>query len=386
MGESVFVREAWALLPIALVDFTVHDRDFRTRDRAGIMAELVRVAALTGYFEVARRVGLDPVPLLRAIGLTPAMLANPEQMIPARSAIRLLDASAEESGCATFGLRMAGCRSLADLGMVSLLIAHQPTLRDALVVLGRFRHRINSTLVLNIEEHEGTVVLREDLTLNPPLLSRQASDLALGVLARACAFVLGPQWRPECACFDYAEPGPADLDVYRRLFRCRLAFDCEFNGIVLNAADMDRPNPRADPALAMHADALIGTVMEPAARTLVQEVEQSILLLLPTGRVSIKASASALGMNLRTLQRALEAEGTTFSRILARIRTQLASQHLANPRMRLTDIADLLGYSSLGAFTRWYTQSFGRPPSMARKAASAGSAEPPGGPELGVER
>ena len=340
------------------------------------MAELVRVAALTGYFEVARQVGLDPVPLLRRFGLAPGMLAKPEQMIPARSAIDLLEASSAASGCGTFGLRMAGCRSLADLGMISLLIAHQPTLRDALVILARFRNRINSTLVLNIEEKGDTVVLREDLSLDPPVLSRQASDLALGVLARACAFVLGPQWRPECACLDYAAPGPPDLDVYRRLFRCRLAFDCEFNGLVLNAADLDRANPRADPALAMHADALIGTIMTPVPRTLVQEVEQSILLLLPTGRVSIKASASALGMNLRTLQRGLEAERTTFSAILSRIRTQLVRQHLANPRMRLTDIADLLGYSSLGAFTRWYTQGFGKPPSLARKAVAGSSPAP----------
>jgi AraC-like DNA-binding protein len=338
------------------------------------MTELVRAAALTGYYEVARQVGLDPLPLVRRIGLTPAMLAIPEQMIPARSAIELLEASAAASGNVTFGLRMAASRSLADLGMISLLIAHQPTLRDALVVLARFRSRINPVVILHIEEQADTVVLRAHLSLNPPLLSRQASDLALGVLARACAFVLDPQWRPQYACFDYAAPGPADLEVYRRLFRCRLAFECEFNGIVLNSADLDRPNPRADPALAMHADALIGTVMEPDHRTLAQEVEQCILLLLPTGRVSIKSCASALGLNLRTLQRALEAEGTSFTDILGRIRTQLVSQHLANPRMRLTDIADLLGYSSLGAFTRWYTQGFGVPPSGARKAIVAARA------------
>lgn len=335
------------------------------------MAELVRVAALTGYFEVARQAGIDPLPLLHAAGLTRPMLMDPEQMIPARSAIRLLESSAEASGCATFGLRMAHVRNLADLGMVSLLIAHQPTLRDALVILARYRNRINSTLALIIDEQGDTVVLREDFTLDPPLLSRQASDLALAVLARMCAAVLGAQWKPECACFSYAEPRPSDLEVYRQLFHCRLAFACEFNGIVLNAADLDRPSPRADLALARHANALIGSVMEPEQRTLAQEVEQSILLLLPTGHVSIKACAAALGMNLRTLQRGLDSEGTSFTEILARIRVQLANQHLANPRMRMTDIADLLGYSSLGAFTRWYTQSFGLPPTGARKAMAS---------------
>lgn len=38
---------------------------------------------------------------------------------------------------------------------------------------------------------------------------------------------------------------------------------------------------------------------------------------------------------------------------------QLATQYLANPRMRITDIADMLGYSSIGAFTRWHAKSFG---------------------------
>ena len=340
------------------------------------MAEIVRVAALTGYFDVARQVGIDPLPLLRDAGLNRTMMTNPEQMIPARAAIRLLEASAEASGCPTFGLRMAAQRSLGDLGMISLLIAHQPTLRDALVVLGHYRNRVNSTLVLVLDEQGDTVTLREDFSLDPPLFSRQASDLVLGVLARMCAEVLGAQWQPECVCLSYNEPPPWELDVYRRLFRCRLAFDSEFNGIVLNAADLDLPNPRASPGLAGHAGALIGTVMEPAHRTLTQEVEQSILLLLPSGRVSIKASAGALGMNLRTLQRGLVAEGTSFTEILNRIRAQLVSQHLANPRMRLTDIADLLGYSSLGAFTRWYTQAFGQPPSGARKAAAAVAAEP----------
>jgi AraC-like DNA-binding protein len=339
------------------------------------MAELMRVAALTGYFEVAREVGLDPLPLVREAGLSRLMLLNPEQMIPARSAIRLLDASAEASGCATFGLRMARFRNLADLGMISLLIAHQPNLRDALKVLALYRNRVNTTLVLVVDEQGDTVVLREDFALDPPLLSRQASDLALGVLARMCASVLESQWRPECVCFSYAEPGPADLEIYRQLFRCRLAFAGEFNGIVLDAATLDLPSPRADPALARHAGELLSSVMEPEPRTLAQEVEQSILLLLPTGHVSIKGSAAALGMNLRTLQRGLDAEGASFTDILARIRSQLANQHLANPKMRITDIADLLGYSSLGAFTRWYTHSFGLPPTRARKALVAEMAE-----------
>lgn len=341
------------------------------------MAELVRVAALTGYFDIAAQLGLDPLPHLRAAGLSRAMLLSPEQLIPARAAIALLESSAAASGCPTFALRMATCRGLADLGMVSLLIAHQPTLRDALAVLAHNRHRMNSTLVLSVDEQPGAVVLREDFALDPPLHSRQASDLALGVLAHMCATVLGPGWHAECVCFVYSRPESREMEIYRQLFRCPLLFDAEFTGMVVDPADLDRPNPRAEPALALHAGTLIESVMAPDRRSLTQEVEHAVLTLLPTGRASIKAVALALGMNLRSLQRGLETDGTSFTDILERIRTQLAQQHLANPRMRLTDIADVLGYSSLGAFTRWYSQTFGMPPSAARKSLPAASTPVP---------
>ncbi|HYJ81755.1 MAG TPA: hypothetical protein VEW26_02795, partial [Allosphingosinicella sp.] len=42
-------------------------------------------------------------------------------------------------------------------------------------------------------------------------------------------------------------------------------------------------------------------------------------------------------------------------------------RYLANPRLRLTDVADLLGYASLAAFSRWHVERFGESPSTARR-------------------
>ena len=63
----------------------------------------------------------------------------------------------------------------------------------------------------------------------------------------------------------------------------------------------------------------------------------------------------------------LEAEGETFRDLLNRARKQIAIQHLANPRMRVTDIADFLGYNSIAAFTRWHSLTFGVPPRQMRQ-------------------
>ena len=151
------------------------------------MAELVRVAALTGYRETMAGFGVDPRPFLREQGLTADLLANPERLIPAVAVIRLLERSAEATGCATFGLRMAEGRSLANLGATSLLIAHQPTLRQALATLSEFRSRINSTLVLHIEEIDGDIVLREDFQLSRPEPRHGGSACWRGFAGRSSA-------------------------------------------------------------------------------------------------------------------------------------------------------------------------------------------------------
>lgn len=331
------------------------------------MVDLVRVAALTGYLETMAGFGVDPRPLLRAEGLSADLLASPEHLIPARAATRLLERSALATGCTTLGLRMAEGRALANLGATSLLIVNQPNLRQALGALTEYRARINSTLVLHIEQHGDTAVLREDFSLSRPEPSRQSSDLALGVLVRLCAAVLGEGWTPAMACFTHQPPAAMDRLVFARAFRCPLQFDSEFNGIVLPVADLDRPNPRADQDLALHARRLLEAVMHPHADGAVQDVDQLIRLLLPSGRATIQTCAASLGLPVRTLQRMLENEGETFSAVLDRARMQLATQYLANPRIRVTDIAAMLGYGSTGSFTRWHISTFGAPPLQRRR-------------------
>ena len=75
------------------------------------MAELIRVASLAGYLEAmalfAGQSGTDPRKLLREQGLSPDQLVDPENLIPARAGIRLLERSAQETGCVTLGLRPA---------------------------------------------------------------------------------------------------------------------------------------------------------------------------------------------------------------------------------------------------------------------------------------
>jgi AraC-like DNA-binding protein len=119
--------------------------------------------------------------------------------------------------------------------------------------------------------------------------------------------------------------------------------------------------------MAEHARKLIEETMDGDPEGLAQQVERTLLLLLPSGRATIQSCAALLGLSVRTLQRDLDLEGTSFSDLLQGVRKQLADQYFENPRTRITDIAGMLGYNSMGAFTRWHRQAYGMLPRDRRK-------------------
>jgi AraC-like DNA-binding protein len=333
------------------------------------MGTLIRAAALSNFSDVAQQMSLAPRALLREAGLDPSALSDPDIRVPVAAVMRLLDAAAVRSGCESFGLRMAEIRRLSDFGAVSLLIAHQPTLREALDTTMRYRHLMNDALVMTVEEFGDLVVLREELVIDEPAPTRQAYELAVGVLFRMFNALLGPRWQPQAIRFTHSRP--ADLSVHRRMFGLNVQFDSDFNGIVCSGADLDRPNPAADPQLAQYARQFVEGMGARDARSVTRQVREAAYLLMPAGRASIGQIAQAVGMNVRTLQRRLAAEDAEFSLLLNEVRRDLAVRYLANPTYSKTEIARLLGYGQLSSFTRWFIGEFGAPPTRWRPDAGA---------------
>ena len=328
------------------------------------MTALARAAVLTNYPEVAHHLGLKAHSLLAQVGLSPSMLSDPDQRIPVVAAVNLLEESARVSGCESFGLRMAELRQLSDFGEVSLLLSHQRTLRDALQVIVQYRHLLNDSLAIHIEEAGKTVIIREEVITDEPTRSRQASELAVAVMHRFCAALLGAHWHP--ISVNFTHEAPADLTVHRRIFGCKLEFGSEFNGIVCAAADLDAANPLANEAMARHARRYLDSLQTEGEHSLVFDVRKTIYLLLPMGRATIEQISQTQGMNVRTLQRRLEEGGATFSDLINGVRRDLVIRYLENPGYSLGRIADMLGYSMPSSFTRWFIAQFGMPPAAWR--------------------
>ncbi len=325
---------------------------------------LKRAAVLSHYDEVAQKLGLNPQPLLRKVGLTRQMLSVPTNMIPMDSTVALLDLTAQASGCDTVGLMMAEARTLADFGPISLLLVQQPSMRAALETISQYRHVLNEALGLYIEDAGKHTIIREEIVTDYLGNACQSSDMAVGVLMVLFRAILGPQWRPQSAHF--TRVAPPDVHIYKRLFKCPLQFESEFNGVVCLTSDLDKPNIQADAAMASYAQSFMDAMPKPGAQSVVQDVRRAVYLLLPMGRASLEQVASGFGINERTLQRQLDKAQVSFSAILNEVRRELAQRYVENTSYSMGRVAELLGYSNLSSFTRWYTVQFQHAPSRKR--------------------
>ncbi|WP_035490882.1 AraC family transcriptional regulator [Paraburkholderia atlantica] len=321
---------------------------------------MVRVRALSGYLQIARRHGLARQDLLRQAGLDAAVLHDLEHRIPITAVCQLLESAASTAKCATFGLEMADTRQPLDFGMLELMLSHKRTLREVLLAAVQYRHLLNEALAIYVETGGSTVVIREEIVVEQGVPIRQAIELAIGVLARSCMALLGEHWQPREVHF--AHPAPASVNYYRRFFGCPVTFNSEFNGIVCAAEDLDRPNPNADPELVRYAESLANPLNMSEPNSIVLDVRKTIYLLLPIEQAAVDQVASYLHLSVRTMQRQLGMAGTSFSDLVDEVRRELAARYLTNRRYPIGRVAMLLGYPRQSTFTQWFTARFGTSP------------------------
>ena len=326
------------------------------------MYTLTRSASLTNYEQVARSVGLDPFRMLRLAKLPASILSDPNIMISSDSVGWLLEESARLSGQEAFGLLIAESRQLSNFGMVALLIREEPTLRSALQSCARYTRLHNAGVELRLENIGDLDLLHLGVNMQGGHgVWRQAIEQATGIVLRTLSILSGYTFRPVRVSFTHEQP--ASLEVHHRVLGAAIEFSQEFNAIICRARDLDAAIPTADPALHREVKRSLDMLMANLRDEPAQRVRQIVKMLLPSGLCSVDGVAQHLGVHRRTLNRHLAGEGESVTTIINAVRAELAEEYLANSKRRLYEVAELLGFSSAGDFSRWFRSQFGKTPS-----------------------
>jgi AraC-like DNA-binding protein len=94
----------------------------------------------------------------------------------------------------------------------------------------------------------------------------------------------------------------------------------------------------------------------------VPALRATILVLLPKGAPSIRRAAVVENVSVRTLQRRLAEAGYTYSQLVEAVRCDRACHLIADPKVRMYDISEALGFSDASCFTRAFRRWMGMDP------------------------
>ena len=334
---------------------------------------LIRAGAMAPFLRWMRENGSPVDALLQDTDLASFAVDDPHQPIPLLSLFRFACLASRIEG-PDLPARVVTPSSLSEMGIIGKLAYSGDTIRDALTsVMTALHYHTTHEMILVQPARDGAVV-REAWGLRLDDETRHFAQQYVAALIQSLCDPSGTG-RPAFARMALVAHPIHGIAHLRRYFGEHVdvardkTLELQIPSSVIDRPCLpvvsDLPGDRLPPVtpLPHGKDSLI-----PSARVVVDG-------LLAHGSPTIEQLAVAAGQSVRTFQRRLVEEGTTFSRLVEDVRRERAMAGLAGGQSPAGEIAALLGYKRQSSFTRAVRRWSGTTPRTIR-AKNGRHAEP----------
>jgi AraC-like DNA-binding protein len=324
--------------------------------------------------------GIPLIPLLSKAGLTIEQVDNQSARLTVRSQIRLLELAADALRDDLLGFHLARDYDLRKIGLVYYVLASSEILNEALHRVARYSGIANEGVSVKFRATREAII-----ALNYIGVERQPDrhhiEFWLVSLVRMCRQFANRRLVPSrIRVIHHRNKTPSAL---RSFLGCKIEFSSDMDEVVFPATVKLMPISTFDPYLNRLLIKYCEEALDrrgPERTTLRSSVENEMAPLLPHGKARAVEIARRIGMSHRSLARKLSSEGLTFSGIADELRVNLAKHYLWDSDLPISEVAWLLGYREVSAFThackRWtgmtprQLRAHGRPLSAGRTGKS----------------
>lgn len=302
------------------------------------------------FWLVLRKLHIEPASVLRRAGLPLTFVEDEKSRIADTHFFSIWDAIGELSNDPAIGLKM-GCQFHAAALPPSMLAAYYARdYQDAITRHERFL-QISAASEMHISEHQNETSIewkwKRGRLQEPPLLT----DVTYAMLVEMGRRGTEQPFNPKRVELNRPQERTG---AHRAFFQCPVKFRAARNILVFDSSDFRRPfvtyNAELLEMLQPQLDK--SNLRTKAEATVAERVKWILKRMLAGGRPDASVVARELGLSVRTLQRRIVDEGTTFRELLSEIRKEMAREYLSRPEMPLTEIAFLLGFEDTSSFYR----------------------------------
>jgi AraC-like DNA-binding protein len=195
---------------------------------------------------------------------------------------------------------------------------------------------------------------------------RHSDECALAEIAIGVRVLSAQDVAPRAVRFRHE--APRDVREHEALFRCPIAFGAAHTEIEFDDAALDTTMQHANEAYRAIFEQQVERALArlPRESGTAESVRAAAHAALAGGQCTVAGTARALGLSVRTMQRRLRADGTSFDEIVDALRREMADACL-DKRLTVPEIAWMLGYADASAFHHAFKRWNGKSPEQARE-------------------
>ncbi|GEM_PF-2057840 len=322
-------------------------------------------ASLLGSRELIEELGGDPDTVIHAAGIPAYAFDIPDIYIDAECLVDYLELAAETCDCPEFGLLHGSRLPMGIFGQIWLLMRDAESVSAALRCFVKYYGLFTDMGTFQFEQADGGQWLHYSLQPIGRYGRRQVINASLAVV---CLFIrenILPRWQPPQVRLQQSS---VSNDSFDNFFGRSPEFNSISDALFIENEILDRKLGRGElrgaskQSISMHSQ-----IEGPIVLT---EVKSILTVLLPYKECSINTVAETMRFSERTLQRRLEELGTNFREVVDSVRAELSWHHVTSSRLRISQIATMLGYETQSAFGRAFKRWYGKSPRGARDDAS----------------
>ena len=318
----------------------------------------------------AKSAGIKLDPIFRTTGLSPLQIEAHQTVIKVHHQIKFLNLVAAALKDDLLGFHLAQTADLRQLGLLYYVLASSETLIDALHRAARYSSIVNEGVLLNCIGGKSIRISLHCVGVGRHLDAHQI-ECTMTTLVRVSRQLTGLRLVPNrVRLMHHRSRNPE----FVKFFGGDVEFDAPADDITFPNHVGQSPVVSADPYLnnlmVSYCEEAISHRAKPRG-SFRSRVENTVAPLLPHGKARVSEVARQLGISERTFARRLSQEGLTFSDLLDSLRADLANRHLADRELAISQIAWLLGYRDVGAFSHAFKRWTGKTPGKARAEYAA---------------
>lgn len=325
----------------------------------------IRSGILANFIPAVERLGVNPYLVVEQAGLPRDVLGRADNYIPYEGYLSLLDTAVRLTHCEHFGLLLGSSLGPENLGVTGFVMSQADTVGNAWRTLVRFYHVHDTYGSVRLTETDELAYIHYEIPNLSLAGARGSLDMAAAITANIHLMFMGAEYQAAAVQFPY--PEPENLEPYTNLHGQKLLFDQPGYATVISSQLFDQAVVHSDPQMQGILREYLAMQKLGNPHSSSQMVEELIRGFLATRQCSLEHIARFMSMSVRTLQHRLEEEHTTFQLLLEKVRRDLAMQHLSEGNLQLTQLALMLGYSELSAFSRSFRRWYGCSPRQWQK-------------------